>query len=109
MGSALGRGRAGHDARTEGRCYPRARAARKFASVATMSPPISDDARSNSNSDSTPDELLPDPVCVGVLAQLDPLGPLMKTDDELMVLAPERIKAEVQLAAALGQPVRSIV
>ena len=65
--------------------------------------------RSNSNSDSTPDELLPDPVCVGVLAQLDPLGPLMKTDDELMVLAPERIKAEVQLAAALDQPVRRIV
>jgi len=111
-----------------------------------MSPPISDDARSNSNS--TPDELLPDPVCVGVLAQLDPLGPLMKTDDEPMALAqlhaervaqaenypiafelartlpipfaearhrlslghsPERIKAEVQLAAALDQPVRRIV
>ena len=61
-----------------------------------MSPPISDDARSNS--DSTPDELLPDPVCVGVIA---PLGPLMKTDDELMVLEPPRVDP---MAALLIQP-----
>ena len=61
-----------------------------------MSPPISDDARSNS--DSTPDELLPDPVCVGVLAQL---GPLMKTDDELMALEPPRVDP---MAVFLIQP-----